>query len=625
MKKTYLKHILLVLVIIGFALGASACGSKDDDDDPDQNDNEDIKGWDGESITYLPEDIALLGASIPQGYATINPEDEDTAIIKSLSPELDNYGGISTGVLTLDFNYAVIFQMDVVSVYSQYIVKLFVAGESEAFYVLSDEGDTGFVSINVVDSMLSDKYRERNTQPDPGYADGFIYDDQIKDCYFYIMPKGPDGELRTAEMVVKSITVSNYKSPSITSVSIEGPGIEDDRIAQLKGSSGVQLEATVNPDGVIDERVTWSSSDETIATVTQDGFVDFVGIGRTTIRATSVLDQSKSETVLIDVLSGFESPGQIRSELDKIDLSVGGNTSVDETNFKDLFKTTWGDRIGQDLDLAGDASDVTTLHAAIDRNEMLVENRFDHSIALHREEIERFAQGDDAFFEIELETDDPVGKTVYRNIDGMLTKVELGPSEDTLGIRFATKETGTWNRLPSYVEEGIVLYDDGRVTKYRLTIKNVSVIRDYDVDAFMDEGLWQDGDDFILAAGSVRRENDYVIIREENPTRYPYGGIVSEAFTVDPDRPIEVIIDVAGTNPSRVLWNIRIVYYVNDQMIGNPINLEASQKSGVHTISFDPAYDTFRIYLIANGSDIGVIAEGAEIYVRSLRLQYIDD
>ena len=42
----------------------------------------------------------------------------------NIDASLDNYGGVQTPVLNLDFSKAVIFEMNALSAYSQYIVKL---------------------------------------------------------------------------------------------------------------------------------------------------------------------------------------------------------------------------------------------------------------------------------------------------------------------------------------------------------------------------------------------------------------------------------------------------------------------------------------------------------------------
>ncbi len=175
-------------------------------------------GWDGESIVYDATAIARFGSGTPAGTAH-RDETNDTAIIWNIDASLDNYGGIQTPMLSLDFSKAVIFRMEVVECFTQYIVKLAVEGESEYFYVLSDSGASGVISINVVDAMLSDKYRTKNTQPDPGYADGWKYDGEVKNCTFHILAKGPDGEKQTAELIVKSIAVYNDQT-AVTGVSI---------------------------------------------------------------------------------------------------------------------------------------------------------------------------------------------------------------------------------------------------------------------------------------------------------------------------------------------------------------------------------------------------------------------
>ena len=54
------------------------------------------------------------------------------------------------------------------------------------------------------------------------------------------------------------------------------------------GGSGLQLNATVTPANATDQRVTWTSSNTTIATVTNDGLVTGLKAGTATITATTV-------------------------------------------------------------------------------------------------------------------------------------------------------------------------------------------------------------------------------------------------------------------------------------------------------------------------------------------------
>ncbi|MCF7932141.1 MAG: Ig-like domain-containing protein [Acholeplasmataceae bacterium] len=628
MKKTTLLSIILLILMFGLL---ASCKDKEDPDKDDPIDEE-IKGWDGEKITYLPEDIQMLNASIPQGYAIINPENDQSAIIKSLSPELDNYGGVSTGVLTLDFNYAVIFRMDVVSAYTQYIVKLFVEGESEAFYVLSDQGTPGVVSVNVVDAMLSAKYREKDTQPDPGYATGFKYDGMIKNCYFYIMPKGPDGEQRTAELVVSSISITNYKTPAITGVTLSSPLMSDGTISKLKGTEGVNLNATVVPEGVQDTAVTWMTSNPEVATVNESGFVSFVGVGEAIISAVSVIDQSKTGQVRINVLSGFENKEDLIDELNGIDFTQG-RVQSSLTNFDDLYKTTWTEAsIIQALRPDPVTSIAHALRIFTESSGLMIENRFNPELLGHVDEALANQVGDQAMASVELAgRNEHFGTrsaaTIYRKIGGFIFKEALTASSKlTVDLTYAQVNGTTWSRPNAYDEETIVVFDDGTVTKYKIAIKNVTVIADYDATDFLNPALWADGDTLVLAPGSVRDNGDgTVTIREENPTAYPYGGIVSNLFENLEDRQMEVTIEVTGLNPERVLWNVRLIYYNNGSRVGNPLTLEASNDTGRFMLGFVPAFDQLRLYLIANGSDISEIAPGAEIKIRTLTFQYIDD
>lgn len=65
----------------------------------------------------------------------------------------------------------------------------------------------------------------------------------------------------------------------------------------------VQMTATVEADEGVDESVTWSSSDETVAIVSDTGLVSAVTAGTSTITATSVFDSTVSGTATVTVLA----------------------------------------------------------------------------------------------------------------------------------------------------------------------------------------------------------------------------------------------------------------------------------------------------------------------------------
>jgi hypothetical protein len=67
-------------------------------------------------------------------------------------------------------------------------------------------------------------------------------------------------------------------------------GVDIDQAAgpfELETAETLQLTATITPAGAIDQAVTWSSSDEDVATVDADGLVTAVGPGSATITVTT--------------------------------------------------------------------------------------------------------------------------------------------------------------------------------------------------------------------------------------------------------------------------------------------------------------------------------------------------
>lgn len=65
--------------------------------------------------------------------------------------------------------------------------------------------------------------------------------------------------------------------------------------------STVQLTATIAPAGATGKKVTWSSSDSTVATVDVRGLVNRLKVGTATITATSQDDATKTGTSVITV------------------------------------------------------------------------------------------------------------------------------------------------------------------------------------------------------------------------------------------------------------------------------------------------------------------------------------
>ena len=405
------RKFLVFLLVLVMAAGMGACEKKDDKPDDTDNGYTPLEG-----TVYTASDIRNFGSGTPAGVANYN-EADDTVSIWNIDASLDNYGGIQTPSMELDFSKAVIFQMEVVSCYTQYIVKLSVAGEKEYYYVLSDEGTTGLISVNVVDAMLCDKYREKNTQPDPGYATGWKYDGQKKNCTFHILAKGPSGEQQTAEVVVKSIAIYNDQE-AVTGVSISGT----ENLTAKKGSAPVQLSAEIAPQSVEDKSILWSSADETVATVSDSGLVNLVGVGRTVITATSKIDQSKQATAEVRVLSGYETQSDFKTALS----SLGEN---DTEKFTDLFLTEWDDMYAE-----LSVTQKSALETEYEDGGLYIENYFDGADNAMQSEAASSAEGNYAVTKAQLSGAD--GATVYTLANG---KVEKSAYDGGINLLFAEK------------------------------------------------------------------------------------------------------------------------------------------------------------------------------------------
>ncbi|MCD8194930.1 MAG: Ig-like domain-containing protein [Coprobacillus sp.] len=128
-----------------------------------------------------------------------------------------------------------------------------------------------------------------------------------------------------------------------TSITISGD-------QEVEEGSSIQLTASVSPEEA-NQKVTWSSLDETIASVSQSGLVTGVGAGEATIRATSILsDEVYGEyevTVNAKVL-GDTPEGLIGT----YDFSKAGRTSNNSsvaTTAVDTFFTTENVYIGENV------------------------------------------------------------------------------------------------------------------------------------------------------------------------------------------------------------------------------------------------------------------------------------
>ena len=85
-------------------------------------------------------------------------------------------------------------------------------------------------------------------------------------------------------------------------VNVEVNGVELDKSsATVKLTNSLQLNASTTPASPSDKTITWTSSNEKIATVTNTGLVETKGVGTTTITATASNGKSASASIKVEV------------------------------------------------------------------------------------------------------------------------------------------------------------------------------------------------------------------------------------------------------------------------------------------------------------------------------------
>ncbi len=102
-------------------------------------------------------------------------------------------------------------------------------------------------------------------------------------------------------MMLTKATVHNYAVETVT------VAVENDGAATLKATETLNLKATVNP-AKAEQGVTWSSSNEAVATVSSEGVVSGLTEGTTTITATSTADTTKQGTLEVTVTAAPSDP-----------------------------------------------------------------------------------------------------------------------------------------------------------------------------------------------------------------------------------------------------------------------------------------------------------------------------
>ncbi|MCK9470860.1 MAG: Ig-like domain-containing protein [Bacilli bacterium] len=119
------------------------------------------------------------------------------------------------------------------------------------------------------------------------------------------------------EDVEATISVTVKPKPVINPTTV----VISDSVSEGKVGESYTFKATVLPAGA-DQGVTWASSDEEVATVSATGVVNLLSIGEVTISATSTKDNTKKQTVDINVLAPDPTSITITSEENVTEVNV---------------------------------------------------------------------------------------------------------------------------------------------------------------------------------------------------------------------------------------------------------------------------------------------------------------
>lgn len=135
--------------------------------------------------------------------------------------------------------------------------------------------------------------------------------------------------LGDAVITVTAVNGGKSDSVTVTVTPIEVTDISlDKEIAEAFIGETVELKATIKPEDATDKRISWSSSDNSIASV-DDGLVTTHGIGSVKITATSVSNDAISAHCLIEVIP--IPVDSITLDRNKLELVIGENTMLTAT------------------------------------------------------------------------------------------------------------------------------------------------------------------------------------------------------------------------------------------------------------------------------------------------------
>lgn len=124
--------------------------------------------------------------------------------------------------------------------------------------------------------------------------------------------------------VYVTVTSSGSSTPTVTSVSVTPSSLSLD----LNGTKTGSLTATVNGNNNPSQVVTWSSSNTSVATVSETGVVTAKATGNATITATSQLDGTKSGSCTVTVTDSTVHVTGVSLNKNSTEISVGGSETL---------------------------------------------------------------------------------------------------------------------------------------------------------------------------------------------------------------------------------------------------------------------------------------------------------
>ena len=292
-----------------------------------------LNGTPSGSVTYK-----VTGVSLSLNTLILDVGDEGT-LTATITPDNAsnksiNWESSDTGVATVDANGKV----TAVSVGSTAITATAAdgSGKSATCSVTVNAKPTYTITADVTPSVAGTATADKTTAAagaivtltataNPGYRftgwtssnEGVTFDDPSSVSTTFTMPAG-------------DVSVTAQFEKVVTSVSLNKNTLE------LYAGQSETLIATVTPDDATNQNVTWSSDNETVATVDNSGNVTAVAAGNATI--TAMADGGKTATCVV----------QVR---EYVEVEASGSTNLSFTTDRDEFALTaivYGENLDRD-------------------------------------------------------------------------------------------------------------------------------------------------------------------------------------------------------------------------------------------------------------------------------------